>query len=224
MRSTYGQDGIKWPLSVSNMATKHPQKKIYSRSELNKNTMKNSKRQSKYFPYLPNKRTSGHALYTLCIITGTLALVIGTYGVELPETTSFTIEPVKAQEIEATQPEDAFCDLNVVDCEPDGKGVSPQPRYREVTAYNVGDPSQTDASPCIGATGQDLCALIAQGRKIVATNELPFGSKVEINGEVYEVLDRMNSRYQHRYDIAMPVDQKTNAIKWGLKILDVRPI
>lgn len=84
--------------------------------------MKNPKNRNKYFPYLSAKHTSGHALYALCVITGTLALVIGTYGVELPEPTSFTIQPVKAQEIESVQPSDEFCDLDVVDCLPDGKG------------------------------------------------------------------------------------------------------
>lgn len=31
---------------------------------------------------------------------------------------------------------------------------------REVTAYNVGVRAQTSANPCIGAGGQDLCALV----------------------------------------------------------------
>jgi len=41
---------------------------------------------------------------------------------------------------------------------------------REVTAYNVGVKGQTNDEPCIGATGRNLCRLVARGRKICAAN------------------------------------------------------
>lgn len=115
------------------------------------------------------------------------------------------------------------CGLDVVVCpgeEPDGKGAM----IRTVTAYNVGDPNQTDSSPCIGATGEDLCEALDRGEKIVATNELPLGSQVKINGEVYTVKDRTSSRYHNRYDIAFTFDQKHEALEWGVKNLEVIPL
>lgn len=61
-----------------------------------------------------------------------------------------------------------------------------------ITMYNS-VPEQTDDTPFITASGQ-------QTRPgIVANNCLPFGSKVIIAGAVYEVQDRMNSRYGCAY-------------------------
>jgi 3D (Asp-Asp-Asp) domain-containing protein len=94
-------------------------------------------------------------------------------------------------------------------------------KTRTVTAYNVGDPNQTDSSPCIGATGENLCEALARGEKIVATNELPLGAKVKISGEVYTVKDRTNSRYAYRYDIAFQANQHKEALQWGVKTLDI---
>jgi len=47
----------------------------------------------------------------------------------------------------------------------------------------------------------------------VATNELPFGTLIEIDGEIYEVLDRTNSRYKYLYDIWHP--SKEEALQFG---------
>ena len=97
-------------------------------------------------------------------------------------------------------------------------------RLREVTAYNVGIEAQTDSTPCIGATGEDLCEALANGEKVVATNELPLGSKVQIAGVIYTVKDRMNSRYNYRYDIAMSEEEYQRAINFGLQVLNVEII
>lgn len=91
-------------------------------------------------------------------------------------------------------------------------------RWRTVTAYNT-VPEQTDSSPCIAASGIDICEGMAQGKKYVATNELAFGTKVKISGQVYVVVDRTNARYSHRYDIAMPADQIAQAREWGSRTL-----
>jgi 3D (Asp-Asp-Asp) domain-containing protein len=87
---------------------------------------------------------------------------------------------------------------------------------REVTAYNAGDPSQTDSSPCISANGENICTALALGYKRCAANFVPFGTVLEIEnyGECL-VVDRMNSRYQNRVDIAMMADEKARAIKFG---------
>jgi len=57
-----------------------------------------------------------------------------------------------------------------------------------ITSYNP-FPEQTDDNPDITASGHK----VREG--IVANNCLPFGTRVEIDGEVFVVLDRMNSRY-----------------------------
>ena len=59
---------------------------------------------------------------------------------------------------------------------------------------------------------------------IVANNCLEFGTKVDINGFVYEVKDRMNRRYtdcdgQWYFDIWM--DDLAEARKWGKKTTDI---
>ena len=53
--------------------------------------------------------------------------------------------------------------------------------------------SQTDNKPCIAASGMNICET---EKKIAANNCLEFGTKIELpNGEIYEIQDRMNSRF-----------------------------
>jgi 3D (Asp-Asp-Asp) domain-containing protein len=74
------------------------------------------------------------------------------------------------------------------------------------TAYNS-HPSQTDATPCITASGFTVCQ--HNQEDIVATNYLylPFGSKVRFpdlfGDKVFNVQDRMNARYNKTFDIWM---------------------
>lgn len=92
---------------------------------------------------------------------------------------------------------------------------------RTVTAYNLGDVAQTDDSPCIGASNKNLCEMQEQGVKIAAANFVPFGTRLRIHGEIYEVWDRMNSKYPNRVDIAMSLAEKERALKFGKQILEV---
>src|SRR5210317_1340752 len=41
---------------------------------------------------------------------------------------------------------------------------------RVVTAYNVGDPRQTDDTPCISANGENICRALANGEMRCAAN------------------------------------------------------
>ena len=94
--------------------------------------------------------------------------------------------------------------------------------YRYVTAYNVGVVAQTDNTPCIGASGKDLCELVGQGISICAANFVPLGTRLEIEGfGVCLVEDRMNARYTSRVDIAMGPNEITRAKEFGLKKLKV---
>lgn len=88
--------------------------------------------------------------------------------------------------------------------------------YVTSTAYSS-DVAQTDSTPCITANGFNVCE---HGREnIVATNALPFGTRVrfpEIYGdEIFYVMDRMNRRYTTRVDFWKT--SRNTAIKFGLK-------
>ncbi|MCX6785850.1 MAG: hypothetical protein NTZ18_03315 [Candidatus Komeilibacteria bacterium] len=78
-----------------------------------------------------------------------------------------------------------------------------------VTAYNS-LPGQTDNTPCITASGLNVCERAQNGREdIVATNikNLPFGTRIKIpelfGDKVFIVADRMNPRFAKSVDIWM---------------------
>jgi 3D (Asp-Asp-Asp) domain-containing protein len=97
---------------------------------------------------------------------------------------------------------------------------------REVTAYNVGVKGQTSDDPCIGAAGQNLCRLVAQGLRVCAANFVPLGSilKIEEFGMCI-VLDRMHRRFAQRVDIAMRTDEVDRALEFGIqqRYVEVKP-
>lgn len=71
---------------------------------------------------------------------------------------------------------------------------------RTVTMY-TSRPEETDASPCIGASGDDLCVLWSRGQAICASNEFPLRSVIRVEGlGECLVLDRMNKRYPTNVD------------------------
>ncbi|MBU1036867.1 3D domain-containing protein [Patescibacteria group bacterium] len=96
-----------------------------------------------------------------------------------------------------------------------------EPRYTIkmwVTAYNS-LPNQTDASPCITASGLDVCQRNMED--IIATNYkyLPFGTKIRLpelfGDKIFTIEDRMNQRYYRTADIWMKDFQ--TAKKFGRK-------
>lgn len=82
----------------------------------------------------------------------------------------------------------------------------------EVTAY-TSTIEECDGNPFITADG----SVVADG--IIATNALPFGTKVRIpqyfGEKVFTVHDRMNTRYWKRIDIWM--NDKNAMRQWGYK-------
>ena len=89
---------------------------------------------------------------------------------------------------------------------------------REVTAYNVGVRGQTSDDPCIGATGKNLCRLVARGLKICAANFVDPETILNIEGYgKCVVLDRMNRRFAHRVDIAMGSAEVDKALEFGVQ-------
>jgi 3D (Asp-Asp-Asp) domain-containing protein len=94
---------------------------------------------------------------------------------------------------------------------------------RVVTAYNVGDPRQTDDTPCIAANGEDICSALANGEVRCAANFVPLGSHLYVDKiGVCLVTDRMNRRYRNRVDIAMEKDEYHKARRFGRQKLQVK--
>lgn len=90
-----------------------------------------------------------------------------------------------------------------------------------VTAYSS-DVAQTDATPCIPASGYDLCKHYEEHGfgNTIAANFLPLGTQVRIpelfGDKVFIVRDRMNERYATgRIDVWMPT--KAEAKQFGVK-------
>ncbi len=87
----------------------------------------------------------------------------------------------------------------------------------DATAY-TSRPQETDASPFITADG----SVVRDG--IIATNVLPFGTRVRIpsiyGDKIFEVHDRMNARYSYRIDVWMDDVQEMRefGIKRGIEI------
>lgn len=72
-----------------------------------------------------------------------------------------------------------------------------------VTGYNLFS-SQTDDTPCIGASGKDLCKI--PYKTAACPRKMPLGTKVRIDGEVYTCEDRLAMKYDNRIDINCKFD------------------
>lgn len=93
---------------------------------------------------------------------------------------------------------------------------------RHTTAYVAGDPSQTDSTPCISADGSDICLELSMGEKICAANFVPMGTRLYIPGfGICTVKDRMNKRYRNRVDLAMQINKRNEADRYGKKPSEV---
>ena len=90
--------------------------------------------------------------------------------------------------------------------------------HRVITAYNAVE-EQTDNTPCISASGMNVCKTY---KRVCASNEFPFGTLLLINGRVWDVQDRTNSRYNYRIDLLM--DDHAEAMEWGSRVLEVNII
>lgn len=114
--------------------------------------------------------------------------------------------------VPALQTNPSFAGYVVPDTKTEAKKDVVKTLKVDITAY-TSTPEECDGSPFITADG----SVVRDG--IVATNILPIGTKIRIpayfGDRVFEVHDRMNSRYSYRVDIWMS-DQKAMRT-WGLK-------
>jgi 3D (Asp-Asp-Asp) domain-containing protein len=88
--------------------------------------------------------------------------------------------------------------------------------YYRATAYNS-EVAQTDSTPCIAASGFNLCE--NNEENVVAVNFLPLGTKIRIpeyyGDRVFTVEDRMATRFGNTVDIWFK-DRQT-ALQFGVK-------
>lgn len=89
-----------------------------------------------------------------------------------------------------------------------------------VTAY-TSEVGQTDDSPCITASGLDVCERDMEN--VVAANFLPLGTRVKIpelyGDRVFYVEDRMNARYNYKMDIWM--QELSDAKAFGVQYVTI---
>ncbi len=84
------------------------------------------------------------------------------------------------------------------------------------TAYTP-RPEETDSTPYITAAGTKT----REG--VIAANWLPFGTKVKIDGKVYTVEDRMNSRYTAAFPARIDIvfNSLEKARKFGKQKIEI---
>ncbi|NQV88901.1 MAG: 3D domain-containing protein [Parcubacteria group bacterium] len=104
---------------------------------------------------------------------------------------------------------------------PVAEDATPRHTYTiPMTAY-TSEVWQTDDTPCITASGLDLCERGVEN--VVAANFLPLGTRVRIpelfGDRVFYVEDRMNKRYQYKMDVWML--ELEDAREFGVKYATV---
>lgn len=98
-----------------------------------------------------------------------------------------------------------------------------------VSAYSP-SVDETDSTPWLAARNFDMRPGVAQGKKYAAVPRIrpdsiepiiPYGTKVRVGNDEYEVRDMMNRRYagQHMMDLFLP--DKQQALKFGRQRLPV---
>jgi hypothetical protein len=71
-----------------------------------------------------------------------------------------------------------------------------------VTGYNT-VPAQTDSTPCIAASGADICG---RHDAVACPRRIKLGTTVEIRGTTYVCEDRLAKKYDKRFDISCDKD------------------
>lgn len=86
-----------------------------------------------------------------------------------------------------------------------------------VTGYNTVE-EQTDETPCIAATGDDIC-----GRTdvVACPTAYPLGTRVVIDGSEFVCLDRTAAKYDGRWDISCDKDMECPRRVHGYKTVGI---
>ena len=97
--------------------------------------------------------------------------------------------------------------------EPIKNPLTPKIVFAEVTAYSS-TLGQTDSTPHLTAH-----QTLVDEQTIACPRYLSFHTKVVIQGQIYECLDRMNIKYPDRFDVWFPTKQQ--AVDFGIQELTV---
>lgn len=92
---------------------------------------------------------------------------------------------------------------------------TPTTIYAWTTGYNSVE-AQTDSTPCIGAGGY-ICGMT---NVVACPREIPLGTWISIDGEYYKCLDRLNIKYDNRFDIFFDKDLD-GAINYGKQYKEI---
>lgn len=93
--------------------------------------------------------------------------------------------------------------------------------YIEVSAYVTGYNTveiQTDSTPCIGASGKNICD---RRDTIACPRAIELGTVVEIDSMFYVCEDRLSLKYDHRWDINCDKDLVCPGKVTGLKVIKI---
>jgi len=94
------------------------------------------------------------------------------------------------------------------------------------THYDLGDVNQNDSTPCVGASGKDLCYLQRQGVQTMALTVdirkklwIKFWQKVFLLWDkwctgIFQVEDEMNKRFRTRC-----IKREGVCIKWDMQLV-----
>lgn len=85
-----------------------------------------------------------------------------------------------------------------------------------VTAY-TSSKGETDSRPFETASGERV-----KPGTLACPSKLAFGTVVEINGQQYTCLDRMNKRYRNVEAYDVWVESKAVAYEWGRQMLPIK--
>lgn len=148
------------------------------------------------------------AIAMLIVVFSTEARVtVAAHAANLPATEVATAEPATRDTIDKPI---ILPETNTVDVTTSTKPVKVM--YMDITNYTSAV-NECDGSPFLTADG----SVTRDG--IVATNALPFGTKIRIpslyGDKVFEVRDRMNQRYYYRVDVW--TKNKKDAFAFGIK-------
>lgn len=86
----------------------------------------------------------------------------------------------------------------------------------EVSAYTSAV-DETDDTPHITASGE-----ITRHGIVACPSRFEFGTKIEIEGQIFECQDRMAGRYRSGNYFDVWVESKEVAYKWGRKNLNIK--
>lgn len=108
----------------------------------------------------------------------------------------------------------AFMCMALVDPEP-------PPRYKEVIVAEVSaytsSTDETWGDPFETASGERVRPGV-----VACPSRYKFGQEVEIDGQIFTCLDRMNKRYREGNYFDIWMEHKSYALEWGRRSVEVK--